>query len=173
MSGRVPLHSLLVCGAYAMLTACADAPTALHPLTPGAPAASVSGATRTHSELNGSLDSDFYLSCIDEVTHWQGSFTVTTDVVQTPTGITSTRIRGNSDESTFVVTRADGTEYYMVGSGSTQRHDFDGPVSIVTIAEPKVFRSASGDVLVTVYAFVIVFDKNGSPVTVHAVGACP
>jgi uncharacterized Fe-S cluster-containing protein len=51
----------------------------------------------------------------------------------------------------------------MIGQGSTQRHDFEGPVSIVTIT----------DVLVTNYAFVIVLDKNGGLVTVHAVGACP
>jgi len=175
MSGRTSMRALLLCGAYAVLSsACADSPSAPRAsLSPGAPSLSASGATRTHSEFNGSINTDIYLSCIDEVTHWQGSFTVTVDVVQTPTGITSTRIRGNSDESTFSVTRADGTRYYMIGQGSTQRHDFDGPVSIVTITEPKVFKSASGDVLVTNYAFVIVFDKNGVPVTVHAVGACP
>ena len=175
MSGRTSMRTLLLCGAYAVLSsACADSPAAPRAsLTPGAPSFSASGATRTHSEYNGSINTDIYLSCINEVTHWQGSFTVTVDVVQTPTGITSTRIRGNSDESTFSLTRADGTRYYMIGQGSTQRHDFEGPVSIVTITEPKVFKSASGDVLVTNYAFVIVFDKNGGLVTVHAVGACP
>jgi hypothetical protein len=169
------MRALLLCGAFAVLSSgCADSPSAPRAsLTPGAPSLSASGATRTHSEYNGSINTDIYLSCIDEVTHWQGSFTVTVDVVQTPTGITSTRIRGNSDESTFSVTRADGTRYYMIGQGSTQRHDFEGPVSIVTITEPKVFKSASGDVLVTNYAFVVVFDKNGGLVTVHAVGACP
>jgi hypothetical protein len=46
-------------------------------------------------------------------------------------------------------------------------------VSIVTFSDVKVFKSASGDVLVASFAFVIVFDKASVPVTVHAVGACP
>ena len=46
-------------------------------------------------------------------------------------------------------------------------------MSVETIVEPKVFKSASGDVLVTNYALVTVFDSNGDPVTVHATGACP
>jgi hypothetical protein len=175
MSGRISIRALLVCGAYAVLSsACTEAPSAPRAsLSPGAPSRSASAATRTHSEYSGSVNTDIYLSCIDEITHWEGSFTVSVDVVQTPTGIISTRIRGNSDESTFSVTRADGTRYYMIGTGSTQRHDFEGPVSMVTLAEPKVFKSASGDVLVTNWAFVIVFDKDGALVTVHAVGACP
>ena len=175
MSGRVSIRTLLLFGTYAVLSsACADVSTAPRaPLTPGVPSRFASAATRTHSEFSGSLNADIFLSCIGEVTHWEGSFTISVDVVQTPTGIVSTRIKGVSDVSTFSVTRADGTRYYMIGQGSTQMHDFEGPVSIVTISEPKVFKSASGDVLVTNYAFVIVFDKNGVPVTVHAVGACP
>ncbi|MFL5612469.1 MAG: hypothetical protein ACJ796_02275 [Gemmatimonadaceae bacterium] len=152
---------------------CTDLPSATRTLRPNAASNTSTPATRTHTEFTVHVNADIYLTCINEVTHWEGTGHVTVDVVTTPTGITSTRIQGNSDESTFTVTRADGTRYYMIGSGSTQRHDFDGPVSIVTIAEPKVFRSASGDILVTNYALVIVFDDQGAPVTVHAVGACP
>jgi hypothetical protein len=61
----------------------------------------------------------------------------------------------------------------MIGQGSTQLHEFEGPVSFLNIVEPKVFRSASGDVLVTNYHLRITFDAEGNPISVIANGACP
>src|SRR6266550_7298457 len=117
----------------------------------GEPQALAQGATRTHSEFDISREQDVYLSCIDEVTHWVISSHVTVDVVQTPSGITSIIIKGHSNESEFYLVRANGVRYNMIGTGSTQRHDFEGPVTFVNFAEPKVFRSESGDILVTNY----------------------
>lgn len=168
------LSPLLV--ALVISTGCTDAPTA--PLRTAMPAtvalqAAAQGVTRTHSEFDGSLNADFYLSCIDEITHWEGSFHVTVDVVSTPSGNTSTTIKGTSNVETFFLERENGVRYYMIGHGSTQRHDFVGPVRIVSVSEPKVFRSADGETLVTNYHLQVMFDDDGTPVSVKAVGACP
>jgi hypothetical protein len=159
-----------------VLTAC-DGPRSISPEHPTAlsprSAAVASVATRSHSEFDISREADFYLSCIDEMTHWVISGHVSIDVVLTPTGTTSIRVQGNSNEAAFYLVRANGVRYDMIGQGSTQEHDFAGPVSFLNIAEPKVFRAADGDVLVTNYHLLITFDANGDPVSVIANGACP
>ena len=161
--------------ALVMSAGCTEAPSA--PLsarmTPAALRAMAQAATRTHSEFDGHLNADFYLSCIDEVTHWEGSFHATVDVITTPSGNTSIRVQGTSDVAKFFVERENGVRYYMIGHGSTQRHEFIGPVHVLSISEPKVFRSADGETLVTNYHLQITFDESGTPVSVKATGACP
>jgi hypothetical protein len=168
------LRALLVTGALLGSAACVDGPAALNPaLVPTEAVSAAKGATRTHSEFDGQLNADFYLSCIDEVTHWEGSFHVTVDITRSPSGNTSIRVQGTSDASTFFVERANGVRYYMIGHGSTQRHEFIGPVHVLSIVEPKVFRSADGETLVTNYHLQVIFDEDGTPVRVTANGACP
>jgi hypothetical protein len=171
------LNALLLTGALAV-PGCAEgpsgpSPTLTAPQTVQAVAADGGGATRTHSEFDGRLNAEFYLSCIDEITHWEGSFHVTVDVTSTPSGNTSIRVQGTSDRTTFFVERSNGVRYYMIGQGSTQRHEFIGPVHVLSIVEPKVFRSADGETLVTNYHLQVIFDENGNAVRVTANGACP
>jgi hypothetical protein len=61
----------------------------------------------------------------------------------------------------------------MIGQGLTERHEFIGPVHLIDVAEPKVFRSSGGDVLVTNYHLMIRFDDQGNPISVTANGVCP
>ena len=155
----------------AMLVACSDQPAPTAWIT--SPSRSVQPVTHTHAEFDVHVDAYIYLTCINEVTHWVGTGHVTIDEIQTPTGITSIRVEGRSDESNFYLTRANGVRYDMFGQGSTERHEFIGPVHLLDIAEPKLFRSADGDVLVTNYHLMIRFDDQGNPISVTANGACP
>jgi hypothetical protein len=163
--------------AFVMSAGCSEVPSA--PPSPAGMSAAAAvqavaeSATRTHSEFDGHLNADFYLSCIDEVTHWEGSFHVAVDVISTPSGNTSITVKGTSDLETFFLERQSGARYYMIGHGSTQRHEFIGPVHVLSISEPKVFRSADGETLVTNYHLQVMFDESGAVVSVKATGACP
>lgn len=155
----------------ATVAACSDQPTATRSI--GGPSMTAQAVSHTHAEFDVHLDAFFYLSCIDELTHWVANGHVTVDAIQTPIGNTSIRVEGRSDPTNFFVIRANGVRYDMIGQGLTERHEFIGPVHVLNIVEPKVFRSSSGDVLVTNYHLMIMFDDQGNPISITANGACP
>src|SRR4051812_10517846 len=104
-------HFIRLCGAAIASTffviACdSSGPTSLITTGITASASATNGATRTHTEFDNHFDFNVYLSCIDEVTHWVTSGHSTVDVLRTPSGVTSTIIKGRANESEFYLVRA-------------------------------------------------------------------
>src|SRR4051794_33091906 len=83
---RLPINSIrrscmrsriIVLPAVIMIIAiagCADPTAAPHPDVTAPEAAATRSVVRTHTEFDGHVDATFYLSCVDQDTHWVGDF---------------------------------------------------------------------------------------------------
>jgi hypothetical protein len=153
-----------------VLFACAGEPTAPRDAAPQLAAA---GATHTQFEVSGYQSADFYLSCLDEVTHWEGPYHFVFDVTTTPSGNTITRLHAPYDPS-FFVQRANGVRYYprVPPSGGTLIQ-IKGPVTVIANTEVDLFESAAGDRLVLGLHYQLVVDREGNVVIEKFTGACP
>jgi hypothetical protein len=156
--------------AVLLLAACdreATAPRMTHPVM------SAQGATQEHSEFSFYVSNDFYLACLDEVTHWEGPVTGSVDITTTPSGNVIARVKAHVDP-TFFVERPNGVRYYPVGPAqATHLTELVGPVYRFSVTEPSIFESLAGERIVFTYHFQVVIDKNGNAVVEKGTGVCP
>lgn len=154
-------------------SACSEGPAALTGLQPPQSSlAAVQGATRTHTEFSGSDNLEIYFSCVDEVVKYVVTYTASLDIITSASGVQNIRLTGRLDPGSYVE-RANGVRYYAFGHAQSRNHELVGPVHVLGGALPQLFRSADGEVLVSNFAYQIVFDGNGDPVVTQFTGACP
>ncbi len=161
-------HSILSLAAGLLLVGCAEPPTASPPVEP--PELAV---TRNHFEVPFYQDADFYLTCLDEVVHYEGPGVMTADILETPSGVTVARLVFEIDPS-FFVERPNGVRYYAEIPPTRPRvTQITGPASVVIVTEVAHFISADGERLVLSYHSQVVFKPNGEPAVEKFTGACP
>ena len=163
-----PLSRCVTVLVLALVTGCADAPTEPRVLAGGVSP----NVTREHIEFDVYDDFDIVLTCVEGVTHWQGSVHVTIDAVTTPSGTASTRFRVEFAPDYFVE-MPDGTRYYPVKFNVNEHHT-DGTLTNIAGTAAGVFRSADGDTIALGFHVQVVYDPKGNTVVDWKfTGVCP
>ena len=134
-------------------------------------AAARASSTREVVEFDQHVSADFFLTCINEMTHWEGPVHVTASTTTTPGGPVISKFRGDVS-SEFFIERADGTRYHANSSAGQMATIVEGPASVISVTSHGAFKSSSGDVLpTTVHMQVVV--RGDDVIVENFVGAGP